>query len=160
MEVAILEPQEVLEFGTEYVFSAYVPEPDSLVPEVKSYLSSRSAAPTDMHYVNVRDYEGNLHNPSIKTDYAVYFLDSDAGDKKRGAYYIPLSGKSNLKRRRTGRGKGEPNSIELRLRERTEEEDREARRLLREFEMGGPKEDGLSDTDAPGEVDPTYAGDR
>jgi len=105
-------------------------------------------------------------NPAIKSDYALYFLDERVGTQRRGAYYLPVSGKSNLKRRRTTKNvlASKIDGIELTLRRPVEEEREVYEKARREFEDGGPKEemvgspeeDGLSDTDAPGEIDPNY----
>jgi Paf1 len=169
MEVAILEPKEVPEFGTEYVFSAFLPQSTS-IPEIKDHLSSSTETTSPpFSYSHIRDYEGNLINPTgVKHDYAIYFLNERKGNQRRGAYYLPISGKSNLKRRRTTRTYGSNDridGIELTLRAQTSEEVEMFDREKREFEEGGVKreiespqddDDGLSDTDAIGEEDPLY----
>lgn len=173
MEVGILEPKEVPDFGTEYVFSAFLPETPGTAEEIKEHLQSSSDETSPpFNYSHIRDYEGNLINPAIKSDYAVYFLDERVGNQRRGAYYLPISGKSNLKRRRTTKTPyvqtERIDGIELTLRGQTEEEREVYDKAKKEFEEGGPKvqeeevvnspeeEDGLSDTDAIGEVDPNY----
>jgi len=172
MEVGILEPKEVPDFGTEYVFSAFLPETPDTATEIKDYLQSGSVESSQpFNYTHIRDYEGNLINPAIKSDYALYFLNERTGTQRRGAYYLPISGKSNLKRRRTTKMayvQGDRiDGIELTLRPPTEDEHDVYEKARREFEDGGPKEDvaaspeeedGLSDTDAPGEIDPNYTG--
>src|SRR5277367_4298079 len=126
MDVSILEPKEVLDFGVEYVFSTFIPD-KTTAAEIKTHLSSgtdESSSP--YNYTYVRDYGGNLINSNTKNDYAVYFLDSRAGTQRRGAYYLSINGKSNLKRRRVNKGvvAGEQkiDGIELTLRGPTEEE--------------------------------------
>ena len=172
MDVALLEPKEVPDFGVEFVFSTFLPD-NATADDIRSHLSSgtdESSSP--YNYTYVRDYGGNLINSNTKNDYAVYFLDSRAGTQRRGAYYLPITGKSNLKRRRVNKGAvaGEQkiDGIELTLRGPTEEEVEAYEKSLKDFEEGPvPREamvqtpeeedDGLSDTDAPGEVDPTYS---
>lgn len=170
MDVGILEPKELPEFGSEYVFSAFLPEAET-VQDIKDHLSSGTdvTSPVFM-YSHVRDYEGNLINPPVKNDYAVYFLNERAGTQRRGAYYLPISGKSNLKRRRTTKtsyAAGDKlDGIELTLRSQTAEEAEVYETAKKEFEEGGPRaeeiietpeDDGLSDTDAIGEDDPLYS---
>lgn len=175
MDVGILEPKEVPDFGTDFVFSAFLP--DSATTEtVKEHLSSGTDMTSPVFtYSHVRDYEGNLINPAIKNDYAVYFLNERQGNQRRGAYYLPISGKSNLKRRRTTKSTytvtdDKIDEIELTLRGQTSEETEVYERAKKEFEEGGPKveeeeemvetpdeDDGLSDTDAIGEIDPMYS---
>jgi Paf1 len=165
MDVGILEPKEVPEFGTDYVFAAFLPS-ESIVPEIKSHLQSGTDVPSPVYnYSHIRDYEGNLLNPPVTHDYAVYFLNERRGTQRRGAYYLPISGKSNLKRRRTTRTQyAQPDKldgIELTLRGATAEETVVFEKAKRDFEEGGPKEesvqdDDLSDADAEGEDDPLY----
>jgi hypothetical protein len=171
MDVGILEPKEVPDFGTEYVFSAFLPD-DSTTEEIKKHLSSGiDVTSPAFQYSHVRDYEGNLINPAVKSDYAIYFLNERLGRQRRGAYYLPISGKSNLKRRRTTKtsyvmAEDKVDGIELTLRGQTNEETEVFERAKKEFDEGGPKveeetaetpeDDGLSDTDAIGEVDPLY----
>ena len=89
---------------------------------------------------------------------------------RRGAYYLPITGKSNLKRRRTTKSNyaaaDKIDEIELTLRSQTAEEVEAYEKARQEFEEGGPKaedivaspdDDGLSDTDAIGEEDPMYS---
>jgi len=178
MDVALLEPKEVPDFGIDFVFSTFLPD-NTTATEIKDHLSSGTEESSSPYaYTHVRDYEGNLiQNPVYKNDYAVYFLDSRVGTLRRGAYYLPITGKSNLKRRRANKGSvaGDQkiDGIELTLRAPTEEEIEAYEKSMKEFEEGPvrpegvvqtPEEeedddddDGLSDTDAPGEVDPTYA---
>ena len=171
MDVALLEPKEVPDFSTEFVFSAFLPD-STTAAEIKAHLSSGTAESSPPYaYHHVRDYEGNLVNPAYKHDYAVYFLDSRVGTQRRGAYYLDITGKSNLKRRRVTKGyvAGDQkiDGIELTLRAPTEEESEAYEKARKEFEEGpvrtedvvqtAEEEDELSDTDAPGEVDPTYA---
>jgi|SRR5277367_674773 len=174
MDVALLEPKEVPDFGIDYVFSTFLPD-NATTAEIKDHLSSSTDESSPPYaYTHVRDYEGNLiQNPVYKNDYAVYFLDSRVGTQRRGAYYLPISGKSNLKRRRVNKGfvAGDQkiDGIELTLRAPTEEEIETYEKSMKEFEEGPVQreevvqtpedddDDGLSDTDAPGEVDPTYA---
>jgi Paf1 len=172
MDVGILEPKEVPDFGTEYVFSAFLPDA-STTEDIKEHLSSGiDVASPAFQYSHVRDYEGNLINPAIKSDYAIYFLNERHGRQRRGAYYLPISGKSNLKRRRTTKTpymmpEDKVDGIELTLRGQTNEELEAFERAKKEFDEGGPKVeeepvetpegDGLSDTDAIGEIDPLYA---
>src|ERR1700724_3159861 len=123
MDVAILEPKEVPEFGTDYVFAAFHPT-DSLVPTIKEHLHSGTDVPSPVFsYSHIRDYEGNLINPPVKHDYAVYFLNERVGTQRRGAYYLPITGKSNLKRRRANKGSAAADQridgIEVRLRAAT-----------------------------------------
>src|SRR5271156_5140361 len=164
MDVGILEPKELPDFGAEFVFSTFLPDP-STATEIKEHLSTGTdiTSPAFM-YSHIRDYEGNLINPAIKNDYAVYFLNQRVGTQRRGAYYLPISGKSNLKRRRTTRGtyatEDRIDGIELTLRGPTGEEAEAFEKAKKEFEEGGPKieeqhvvttpedDDGLSDTDA------------
>jgi hypothetical protein len=172
MDVGILEPKEVPDFGTEYVFSAFLPDAET-VADIKEHLSSATDVSSPVFsYSHIRDYEGNLINPAIKNDYAVYFVNERVGTQRRGAYYLPISGKSNLKRRRTTKSAYAANDkidgIDLTLRGQTTEEAEVYERARKEFEEGGPKleeeivdspgsdDDGLSDTDAIGEVDPHY----
>ena len=175
MDVGILEPKEVPDFGTEYVFSAFLPD-NSTTDEIKEHLSSATDITSPVYsYSHVRDYEGNLINPAIKNDYALYFLNGRVGTQRRVAYYLPISGKSNLKRRRTRmtylNAGDKVDGIELTLRGQSSEEVEVYERAKKEFEEGGPKvevqdeeedivatpeDDGLSDTDAIGEVDPLY----
>ena len=171
MDVGILEPKEVPDFGTDFVFSAFLPDV-ATTETVKEHLSSGTDTPSPVFtYSHVRDYEGNLINPTIKNDYAVYFLNERVGTQRRGAYYLSISGKSNLKRRRTTKptyvGDDKIDEIELTLRGQTSEEAEVYDRAKKEFEAGGPKveeemvespmeNDGLSDTDALGEDDPMY----
>jgi len=171
MDVGILEPKELPDFGAEFVFSTFLPDA-STAADIKDHLSTGTdlTSPAYM-YSHIRDYEGNLINPTIKNDYAVYFLNQRVGTQRRGAYYLPISGKSNLKRRRTTRGtyatEDRINGIELTLRGPTSEEAEAFESAKKEFEEGGPKieerfvhtpedEDELSDTDAIGEEDPLY----
>jgi Paf1 len=177
MDVGILEPKEVPDFGTDFVFSAFLPDPPSTTETIKDHLSSGTDLTSPpFTYTHVRDYEGNLINPPVKSDYAVYFLNERIGTQRRGAYYLPITGKSNLKRRRTTKSTLNSSSyivedkidgIELTLRGQTSEEAEVYERAKKEFEEGGPKveeemvetpddDDGLSDTDAIGEVDPMY----
>jgi hypothetical protein len=165
MDVGILEPKEVPEFGADYVFAAFLPS-ESTVPEIKKHLQSGTDVPSPVYsYSHIRDYEGNLVNPLVTHDYAVYFLNERRGNQRRGAYYLPISGKSNLKRRRTTRTQyAQPDKldgIELTLRGATTDESVVFEKAKREFEEGGPKEesvqdDGLSDADAEGEDDLLY----
>jgi len=174
MDVGILEPRELPDFGAEFVFSTFLPDSDT-AKEIKQHLSTGTdiTSPAYM-YNHVRDYEGNLINPATKNDYAVYFLDQRVGTQRRGAYYLPISGKSNLKRRRTTKGAypgglAGIDGIELTLRGLNSEEMEAFEKAKKEFEEGGPKveaepivatpddDDGLSDTDAIGEEDPTYS---
>src|SRR5579859_3490348 len=167
MDVAILEPKEVPDFGTEYVFSAFLPPTSSLLAQIKDHLSSGTQITSPpLQYTHVRDYEGNLTNLDTGKDYVVYFLNERRGTQKRGAYYLPIVGKSNLKRRRTTRGgyavEDKVDGIELTLRGVSDEEAAAAEKAKREFEEGGPKpvaqedieqatdggEDELSDADA------------
>jgi Paf1 len=141
MDVGILKPQEEASFGSEWVFSTYIPDASVSPTEIQKHLSSTDpdSAPDPYTYVRVRDYEGNLVNPPVRTDYAVYFVDSPGA-----AYYVGMSGKSNLKRRRTGRGDvggGEerPDVIQLTLRGETAEERDVVEMKRREFEEGGPQ---------------------
>ena len=149
MDVGILKPQEEASFGSEWVFSTYIPDSPTAISAIKHHLSSPvddvddTAGP--FSYTRVRDYEGNLVNPAVKSDFAVYFLDDRAGAQKRGAYFVAMSGKSNLKRRRTTRGGLEvaggeerPDVIRLILREETDEERESGERKRTEFEEGGP----------------------
>lgn len=163
MEYAILEPKEVPEFGTEYVFSAFLPQFSSLSSLTSHLASGTSSSSPVYNYTHLRDYEGNLLNPrGEKHDYAIYFLNERVGTQKKGAYFLPVSGKSNLKRRRTARtyGPGDRvDGIELTLRGMNDEEMEMFEKARREFEEGGVKkeeDDGLSDTDAIGEEDPLY----
>ena len=175
MEVGILEPKEVPDFGTDFVFSAFLPDTPTTTQSIKSHLqTSTEISSQPFTYTHIRDYEGNLINPPVKSDYALYFLNERLGNQRRGAYYLPISGKSNLKRRRTTKSIGVATSyivedridgIELTLRGQTGEEAEVYERAKKEFEEGGPKveaetpeddDDGLSDTDAIGEVDPMY----
>jgi hypothetical protein len=168
MEVGILEPKEVPDFGTEFVFSAYLPESSFTAADIKEHLQSGSDESSQpFNYTHIRDYEGNLINPAIKSDYAIYFLNERIGTQRRGAYYLPISGKSNLKRRRTTKStysqQTKIDGIELTLRASNEDERDMYEKAKKEFEEGGPKEemvdspqDDLSDTDAPGEIDPNY----
>jgi Paf1 len=175
MENAILEPKEVPEFGTEFVFSAFLPEPSSLPPltsklHKQTQSNSDPTTPEIFSYTHLRDYEGNLLQPrNQQHDYALYFLDTRIGIQKRGAYYLPISGKSNLKRRRTGRNYGNMDDvvggIDLTLRPVNDDERDTFEKARKEFEEGGPvvpnnlqkkDDDGLSDTDAIGEEDPMY----
>jgi hypothetical protein len=173
MEVAILEPKEVPDFGIDFVFPVYLPDPPSTIEDIKDHLSSGTDITSQAFtYTHVRDYEGNLINPSVNSDYAIYFLNERVGTQRRGAYYLPISGKSNLKRRRTTKSsfvaEDKIGGIELTLRGQLPEEAENYERAKKEFEEGGPKveeqemaespsnDDGLSDTDAIGEVDPLY----
>jgi len=171
MDVALLEPKEVADFGVEYVFCTFLPD-NATADEIKAHISSGTdESSTPYTYTYVRDYGGNLIHSSTKNDFAVYFLDSRVGTQRRGAYYLPITGKSNLKRRRVNKGavSGEQkvDGIELTLRAPTEDEVESFQRKFKEYEEGPvqradtiqtPEEedDGLSDTDAPGEVDPEY----
>src|ERR1700736_263755 len=165
MDVAILEPKEVPEFGTDYVFAAFHPT-DSLVPTIKEHIHSGTDVPSPVFsYSHIRDYEGNLINPPVKHDYAVYFLNERVGTQRRGAYYLPITGKSNLKRRRTTRSQytqvEKVDGIDLTLRGPTAEEREVYEKAKREFEEGPKIEtvespgDDLSDVDAIGEDDPS-----
>jgi hypothetical protein len=170
MDVGILEPKEVPEFGTEFVFSAFLPDA-STVDDIKDHLTSGTDVTSPVYsYSHVRDYEGNLINPAVRNDYAMYFLNERVGTQRRGAYYLNITGKSNLKRRRTTRTlygvDDTTDGIDLTLRGQTSEEAEAYEHAKKEFEEGGPKpeeeivqtpeDDGLSDTDAIGEVDPLY----
>jgi hypothetical protein len=145
MDVGILKPVGEASFGSEWVFSTYIPDSPTATTSIEEHLTHPTDDTTDpFSYSHVRDYEGNLVNPAIKSDYAVYFLNERVGMQKRGAYYIPLSGKSNLKRRRTTRGveaggEDKPDVIRLTLRGETSEEREEVERKRREFEEGGPQ---------------------
>src|SRR5271170_5226629 len=174
MDVALLEPKEVPDFGIDFVFSTFLPD-NATAAEIKDHLSS-STDESSSDLTHVRDYGGNLiQNPVHKNDYAVYFLNSRVGTQRRGAYYLPITGKSNLKRRRVNKGSAAGDQridgIELTLRAPTEEEIEAYEKSIKEFEEGPARteddvvqtpeeeddeDDGLSDTDAPGEVDPTY----
>ena len=170
MEFGILQPKEVPDFGTEYVFSTFLPAA-SAMDEIKNHLQcGTDVSSPAFSYSHIRDYEGNLLNPAIKNDYAVYFLNERAGMQRKGAYYLPISGKSNLKRRRTTKlsyaAADKIDEIELTLRSQTAEEAEVYEKARQEFEEGGPKvedivatpdDDGLSDTDAIGEEDPLYS---
>ena len=148
MDVGILKPQEEASFGSEWIFSTYIPDSPTAISAIKRHLSSTADDDTagPFSYTRVRDYEGNLVNPAIKSDYAVYFLNERMSTQKRGAYFVGMSGKSNLKRRRTTRGGVEavggeerPDIIRLTLREETVEEKEFGERKRREFEEGGPQ---------------------
>jgi hypothetical protein len=179
MDMALLEPKEVPDFGIDFVFSTFLPD-NTTAAEIKHHLSSGTDESSPPYtYTHVRDYGGNLiQNPVHKNDYAVYFLNSRVGTQRRGAYYLPITGKSNLKRRRVNKGSAAGDQridgIELTLRAPTEEEIEAYEKSIKEFEEGPARteddvvqtpeeeedddddDDGLSDTDAPGEVDPTY----
>lgn len=170
MEFGVLQPKEVPDFGTEFVFSTFLPDSRS-VDDIKNHLQSGTDVSSPaFSYSHIRDYEGNLLNPAIKNDYAVYFLNERQGTQRRGAYYLPISGKSNLKRRRTTKSSyaaaDKIDEIELTLRSQTAEEAEVYEKARQEFEEGGPKvedvvasveDDGLSDTDAIGEEDPMFS---
>src|SRR5438876_598852 len=145
MDVGILEPKEVPDFGTDFVFSAFLPDTTTTTETIKDHLSSSTDVTSPIFtYSHVRDYEGNLINPAIKNDFAVYFLNERQGTQRRGAYYLSISGKSNLKRRRTTKStytiaEDKIDEIELTLRGQTSEEAEVYERAKKEFEEGGPK---------------------
>jgi hypothetical protein len=166
MDVGILEPKEVPDFGTDYVFAAFLPDTKT-VTDIKDHLQSGTDVPSPVYnYSHIRDYEGNLVNPPVTHDYAVYFLNERVGTQRRGAYYLPISGKSNLKRRRTTKSSyvhiDKVDGIHLTLRGATSDESEIYEKAKREFEEGGPKEETVqtpqeeSDVDAIGEDDPLY----
>jgi Paf1 len=150
MDVGILKPQEEASFGSEWVFSTYIPDSTDSTTAIQEHLSSTDpdTATEPYAYIRVRDYEGNLINPPVHTDYAVYFAD-DVG----AAYYVGMSGKSNLKRRRTTRGDvgGEerPDVIQLTLRGETIEERDAVEKKKREFEEGGPQVEEEEQVESP-----------
>lgn len=170
MDFGILQPKEVPDFGTEYVFSTFLPNAQ-VADDVRDHLQSGTDVSSPaFSYSHIRDYEGNLLNPAVKNDYAVYFLNERLGTQRRGAYYLPISGKSNLKRRRTTKSSyaaaDKIDEIELTLRGSLPEEAEVYEKARQEFEEGGPKvtdvvaspdDDGLSETDAIGEEDPTFS---
>jgi Paf1 len=171
MDVGILEPKEVPDFGTEFVFSAFLPDADG-VQDIRDHLASGTDVSSPaFSYSHIRDYEGNLLNPVNNNDFAIYFLNERSGTQRRGAYYLNITAKSNLKRRRTTKSsyvaEDKIDGIELTLRGQTAEEIEGYEGAKKEFEEGGPKtedivdtpegDDGLSDTDAIGEVDPMYS---
>jgi hypothetical protein len=168
MDVGILEPKEVPEFGTDYVFAAFLPDAGD-VADIKEHLQSGTDVTSPVYtYAHIRDYEGNLVNPQVSHDYAVYFLNERVGSQRRAAYYLPISGKSNLKRRRTTKSAytqpDKVDGVELTFRAPTAEESEVYDKARREFEEGGVKAeeppetpDDLSDVDAIGEDNPSYA---
>ena len=174
MDVGILEPKEVPDFGTDFVFSAFLPDP-ATTETVKEHLSSGTDITSPVFtYSHVRDYEGNLINPAIKNDYAVYFLNER--HRKSTKRSILLVNFWKIKFKTTTNDEiyiyctdDKIDGIELTLRGQTSEEAEVYERAKKEFEEGGPKveeeeemvetpddDDGLSDTDAIGEVDPMY----
>ena len=149
----------------------YLSRTIAIIDDIKEHLQSGTDVSSPaFSYSHIRDYEGNLLNPAIKNDYAVYFLNERAGTQRRGAYYLPITGKSNLKCRRTTKSNyaaaDKIDEIELTLRSQTAEEVETYEKARQEFEEGGPKaedivaspdDDGLSDTDAISEEDPMYS---